>query len=56
MLNAFLQTRDPVRYLSQVDAPIYVLKSTAYCIQTLVGDGFLVRIFCISAELIHGWH
>ncbi|PPQ80086.1 hypothetical protein CVT26_011533 [Gymnopilus dilepis] len=45
LLNAFLRSADqggPVPYLSKVNDPIYVLKSTAYAMQTLVGDAFIV--------------
>jgi len=46
MLIAFLYSSDteggPIGYLSQVNVPIYVLKSTAYATQTLVGDAFIL--------------
>jgi len=45
MLDAFLHSSDhggPVAVLGRVDVPIYVLKSTAYAMQTLVGDAFIL--------------
>ncbi|KAF9005456.1 hypothetical protein BDQ17DRAFT_1303828 [Cyathus striatus] len=52
MLDAFLNFADtkggPIGYLSQVDVPIYVLKSTAYAMQTLVGDAFILyRLYLV---------
>lgn len=46
MLEAFITNasgpKGPVGYLSSVNTAIYTVKSTAYCAQTLVGDGFMV--------------
>jgi hypothetical protein len=45
MMDAFLNSSDiggPVAFLSEVNTPIYALKSTAYTMQTLVGDAFII--------------
>ncbi|PPQ96024.1 hypothetical protein CVT25_013886 [Psilocybe cyanescens] len=46
VLDAFINSATtpggPVAFLNEVNAPIYVLKSTAYAIQTLVGDAFIL--------------
>ncbi|KAH8116698.1 hypothetical protein DFH11DRAFT_1823245 [Phellopilus nigrolimitatus] len=48
LLTAYLQEENPTEYLSMVNTPIYALKSTAYCMQTLVGDGFMLyRLYLI---------
>ncbi|KAH8108848.1 hypothetical protein DFH11DRAFT_1516216 [Phellopilus nigrolimitatus] len=48
VLTAYLDEENTVKYLSMVNTPIYALKSTAYCMQTLVGDGFMLyRLYLI---------
>ncbi|TFK37919.1 hypothetical protein BDQ12DRAFT_589292, partial [Crucibulum laeve] len=51
MLDAFLHSSargGPIAYLGQVNTPIYVLKSTAYAMQTLVGDAFILyRLYLV---------
>ncbi|THU98045.1 hypothetical protein K435DRAFT_600266, partial [Dendrothele bispora CBS 962.96] len=48
VLDAFLHTDNPTGYLSKVNTVAYSVKSTAYCIQTLVGDGFvLYRLYLV---------
>ena len=45
MLDAFIDYSahgGPDALLGEVSTPIYVLKSTAYAMQTLVGDAFIV--------------
>ncbi|KAH0828905.1 hypothetical protein J3R83DRAFT_2324 [Lanmaoa asiatica] len=44
LLDAFITSTDADVYLGQVNTGLYTLKSAAYAIQTLVGDGFVVRI------------
>ncbi|KAF9228998.1 hypothetical protein BS17DRAFT_772871 [Gyrodon lividus] len=48
LLEGFIYNPDPNAYLSQVNTPLYSLKSTAYAAQTLVGDGFvLYRLYLV---------
>lgn len=45
ILDAFIGSSDhggPDAVLGQVSSTIYLLKSTAYAMQTLVGDAFIV--------------
>jgi len=43
-MDAFLDGRS----IAAVNTPSYVLKSTAYCMQTLVGDGFMLfRVYLV---------
>ncbi|KAF9477272.1 hypothetical protein BDN70DRAFT_862090 [Pholiota conissans] len=47
-MDAFLQSSDPLTFLGRVNEPIYVAKSTAYAIQTLVGDAFILyRVYLV---------
>ncbi|KIK50051.1 hypothetical protein GYMLUDRAFT_253312 [Collybiopsis luxurians FD-317 M1] len=48
VLDAFLHTNNPIANLSAVNTATYLVKSTAYCIQTLIGDGFvLYRLYLV---------
>lgn len=48
VMIAYLEQSDAVKYFSEVNTAIYSLKSTAYCMQTLVGDGFMwYRLYLI---------
>ncbi|KAF9033783.1 hypothetical protein BDP27DRAFT_1435868 [Rhodocollybia butyracea] len=50
LMEAFLYyTKGPaVQYLSEVDTVVYLIKTTAYCLQTLTGDGFvLYRLYLV---------
>ena len=42
VMEAYLGQQDAVKYFQMVNTVIYSIKSTAYCMQTLVGDGFMV--------------
>jgi len=42
LLNGFIGNPNPDQYLSAVNTIGYEVKSTAYCMQTLVGDGFIL--------------
>ncbi|KAE9384786.1 hypothetical protein BT96DRAFT_622171 [Gymnopus androsaceus JB14] len=52
LLVAFLDQSDDtggaIAYLSEVNTVLYAIKSTAYCMQTLIGDGFvLYRLYLV---------
>ncbi|KIK54235.1 hypothetical protein GYMLUDRAFT_249693 [Collybiopsis luxurians FD-317 M1] len=48
VLDAFLHTNNAIAYLSEVNTAAYSVKSLAYCIQTLLGDGFvLYRLYLV---------
>lgn len=47
LLDAFINSSahgGPNALLGEVSTPVYVLKSTAYAMQTLVGDAFIVSL------------
>ncbi|KAH8116715.1 hypothetical protein DFH11DRAFT_1505454 [Phellopilus nigrolimitatus] len=48
LLTAYIHKVNPVEYLALVNTPSYLLKSTVYTLQTLVGDGFMLyRLYLI---------
>jgi len=49
VLDAFLNPNVlPKDYLPDVNNPLYILKTTAYVLQTLIGDGFLIyRVYLV---------